>query len=305
MTDRPTGAPALDAGLEDLVNGAMAGVPPWRRSRTRRELLGYIEDALTDELSEGLSPAQAVAAVRARFGHADVVAEGFRSLPPPVWARGVRRSAAPMGVLVVGLILGLVLVQLRTPAQPGMQVALTPDPRQLELLHVQQVEDWHANLAAVGAANAHEVSSRLGVSPFGQRVLEPSVRAYQPEWLPDGFDPAHPSVFLSSSATILFFARDDADRAGVVIESLRPDRSTVFQIKERHVFPVQVGAAPGFYIDGEWEVRGPADEQPAPASWRTDRSHSILFTRDGLLVLVAGPADLDTDALLRIARSVR
>jgi hypothetical protein len=246
-----------------------------------------------------------VAAVRARFGRPEVVAEGFRALPPPVWARGVRRTAAPMGILVVGLVLGLVLVQMRSPAQPPMQVAVTPDAQQLQLLHVQQVEGLQADRATIYAANAHEVSSRLGVSPFRDQVLEPSVRAYQPEWLPAGFDPAGGAVFLTSSATILFYARDDADRAGIVVESLRPDRSTVFQVKERHVFPVQVGTAPGFYIDGEWEVRSTVDEQPAPASWRTDRSHSILFTRDGLLVLVAGPADLDTDALLRIARSVR
>ncbi len=87
---------------------------------------------------------------------------------------------------------------------------------------------------------------------------------------------------------------------------LRPDRSTVFQVKERHVYPVQVGTLPGFYIDGEWEVRGPDGEQSAPATWRTDRGRTLIFARDDLLVLVTGAADtLDVEGLLRIARSVR
>ena len=124
--------------------------------------------------------------------------------------------------------------------------------------------------------------------------------------MPEGFDPDRGALFLTSSATVQFFGDSRGDRPGIVVEVLRPDRSTVFQVKERHVFPLWVGMQPGFYIDGEWEVRGPQDEQSAPATWRTDRSRSLLFTHDGLLVLVAGPADVvGVEDLIRIALSLR
>jgi hypothetical protein len=222
-----------------------------------------------------------------------------------------------MGVAVLGLVIGLTLVQLQSP--PGPRYAgLGPDSAVLAsvraaqdpsaLLQVRQVPRLlePSAVAVARESNDHQVASRLGVARSSLRVLEPSVPALLPSWLPDGYHPARGALFLTSSATVQFFADERRDRAGIVIEALRPDRSSVFQVKERHVFPVQVGVLPGVYIDGEWEVRGPADEQPAPATWRTDRSHSVLFARDGLLVLVAGPADaVDVDDLLRIARSLR
>ncbi len=322
MSREPAGDhPPEAVEIEAMMQRALAGVPRWRRARTRRELTGYVEDALTDLLADGVTPREAVAILGRRFGDPDLVAAGFRAVPPPRIARGMQRSAAPLGVAVLGLVVGLALVQVRTSPSTGllatgdsrgtetmaMHPAPTPDEAQLSLLHVRQVD----NLVQGGTASApgvdYQVATRLGVSRSGTLVLEPSVPAMTPQWLPDGYDPNHGALFLTSSATIQYFADESrGQRSGIVVEVLRPDRSTIFQVKERHVFPVQMGWLTGFYIDGEWEVRGPTDEQPAPAAWRTDRSHSLLFSRDGYLVLVAGPADvIDADGLIRIARSVR
>lgn len=312
MTDRPTGVTLPDpAVLDGLLDSAVAGLSPWRKPRVRRELAGYVEDAVADLLAEGAAPDEAVESVRARFGRPELVAAGFRSLPPPPWARGLRRSAAPLGTVVLGLVLGLALVQARRPARTALptsasaQPVATPDTGQLVLAHMREVDGPPAGVPP-SDDGSFQVTSRLGVARTEPRVLEPSVPALAPAWLPDGFDPGDGRLLLTASASVQFFPRADASRAGIVIEVLRPDRSTVFQVKERHVFPIQVGTAQGFYIDGEWEVRGPRDEQPAPAAWRTDRSRSLLFARDGLLVLVAGPADvLDLEGLMRIARSLR
>lgn len=301
MTD-PLTAGREPVDLESLLDRAVAGVPRWRRDRTRRELAGYVEDAYTDLLTDGLAPAEARRVLRARFGSPDLIAAGFRSLPPPRWARPVRSSAGPLGAAVLGLVLGLALLQVRT-----MQ------PRQLTLedhmaqLHLREVAALQAPVTVPDTPAAGvQVAARLGVSRSGPRPLEPSVPALTPAWLPDGFDPDNGAPYLTGSATVQYFAAVRDGRPGIVVEVLRPDRSTVFQVKERHVFPVQSGPLFGLYIDGEWEVRGPRDEQPAPSTWRTDRSHSLLFSREGYLVLVAGPADvLDVDDLLRIARSLR
>jgi hypothetical protein len=296
------------AEIDAVLDRAVAGLPRWRRARTRRELAAYVEDALADLERDGLDAPAARQALRQRFGDPDMVAAGFRALPPPRWARQMRRSAGPIGAAVLGLVIGLTLVQVRgvnsgmTPGQPALAIQA-----QLDMLHVREVDGLQGAAAtdAAAAPAGYGVASRLGVAVPTAGVLEPSLPALTPTWLPDGFDPARSALFLTGSATVQFFSNVQPDRPGIVVEVLRPDRSTVFQVKERHVFPVQVGALPGFYIDGEWEVRGPADEQPAPATWRTDLSHSLLFARDGLLVLIAGPADtLDVDSLLRIARSV-
>ncbi len=296
--------------LAPLVERVVAGVPRWRRARIRRELLGYLEDALADLLAEGYSPEQAMALVRARFGDPDLIAASFRNLPPPRLAREVRRTAPPLGVAILGLVLGLALVQARLPdpATPADQptrllAAATPDEAELSLLHVRQVDRLHAPRVP---ATQYQVTARLGLVRAGPPPGTESVLpVLTPTWLPDGYQPARGQVFRTASTTVQYFP-DERGRPGIVVEVLQPDRSTVFQVKERHVFPVRVDGQAGFYIDGEWEVRGPQDEQPAPAAWRTDRSHSLLFSRDGLLVLVAGPADvLDVEGLLRIARSLR
>jgi hypothetical protein len=314
MIERPGGNAPSPADIDQVLDRAVVGVPPWRRRRVRRELAGYVEDAVADLLDEGMPPQQALATVRRRFGQPEMIAAGFKTVPPPQWARGVRRTAAPMGTIILGLVLGMALVQARTPGRTASErsalaaavLAATPDQERLTLLHVREVDQARVQAPPPGSEAGYQVASRLGVTRNEPRVLEPSVPAASPAWLPDGFDPAGGAVFLTASATVQFFARRETDLAGIVVETLRPDRSTVFQVKERHVFPVQVGTYQGFYIDGEWEVRGPVDEQPAPAAWRTDRSHSLLFARDGLLVLVAGPADvLDLEGLLRIARSLR
>lgn len=299
------------ATLAPLVERAVAGVPWWRRARTRRELIGYLEDALADLLADGHSPEQAVAIIRARFGDPDLIAASFRNLPPPRLAREVRRTAPPLGVAILGLVLGLALVQARMPAstdpvdQPTqLLAAATPDEAELSLLHVRQVDRLHAPGVPV---TQFQVAARLGLVRVGSPpASEPAPPVLTPGWLPEGYHPGRGQVFRTASTTVQYFPDERAGRPGIVVEVLQPDRSTVFQVKERHVFPVRVDGQPGFYIDGEWEVRGPQDEQPAPAAWRTDRSHSLLFSRDGLLVLVAGPADvLDVEGLLRIARSLR
>lgn len=298
------------ATLASLVERVVAGVPRWRRARIRRELIGYLEDALADLLAEGYSPDQAVAIVRARFGDPDLIATSFRNLPPPRLAREVRRTVPPLGVAVLGLVLGLALVQARMPAstEPAgrpahLLAAATPDEADLSLLHVRQVDRLHAPGVPI---TQYQVTARLGLVRTGSPpATEPTPPVLTPGWLPDGYHPGRGQVLRTASTTVQYFP-DERGRPGIVVEVLQPDRSTVFQVKERHVFPVRVDGQPGFYIDGEWEVRGPQDEQPAPAAWRTDRSHSLLFSRDGLLVLVAGPADvLDVEGLLRIARSLR
>jgi len=313
MRRDPAPGPAIShwPALAVLVERVVAGVPRWRRARIRRELIGYLEDALTDLLAEGYSPERALAVVRARFGDPDLIAAGFRNLPPPRLAREVRRTAPPLGVAILGLVLGLALVQARMPtpvtvAEPPARLlaAATPDAAELSLLHVRQVDRLHA----LGVPTTqYQVTARLGPVREGAAPgAEPALPVLTPAWLPDGYHPARGQVFRTASTTVQYFPDERAGRPGIVVEVLRPDRSTVFQVKERHVFPVRVDGQPGFYIDGEWEVRGPQDEQPAPAAWRTDRSHSLLFSRDGLLVLVAGPADvLDVEGLLRIARSLR
>lgn len=301
------------AELDRLLDRAVAGAPRWRRTSTRRELAAYIEDAFAEMRADGVPADQALRTLRVRFGSPDLVAAGFRALPPPRWARSVRVSAGPLGAAVLGLVLGLALLQLRTPTSNGRSElvavdagGLFPTQGNLARRHVREVASLRVPAADTAAgAVGYQVASRLGVVSLGPRVLEPSVPALTPTWLPSGYA-LDGALFLTGSATVQYFADERTGGAGIVVEVLRPDRSTVFQIKERHVFPVQVGTLPGFYIDGEWEVRGPRDEQPAPATWRTDRSHSLLFARDGLLVLVAGPADvLDADGLMRIARSLR
>ena len=308
--DPTAGGPATD--LDVLLDRAVAGLPRGRRRKTRRELAGYVEDAFTDLLAQGMDAVEAVESLQDQFGDPEAVAAGFRSLPPPRWARGMRTSAGPMSAVVLGLVLGLALVQMRGPANSSQLVdaALEAEPvvqAQKHRLHVREVDALQAPAAVMsGAADAYPVATRLGVPRPTERVLEPSVKAPEPAWLPDGYDPGRWELFLTPSLTTKYFPDQRGNRSGIVVEVLHPDRSTVFQVKERHVFPIQVGTAPGFYIDGEWEVRGPQDEQSAPGTWRTDRSHTLLFARDDLLVLVAGPADLlDLEGLLRIARSVR
>lgn len=315
MTD--TAGTVLSAGpgaIDQLLDSAVAGVPRWRRADMRRELASYVEDAVADLAADGVPPDKALSELRERFGDPDLIAEGFRTLPPSRWARGARSASGPLGMVILGLVLGLALVQARTPGRAGVTLmaeaankaapAQLPDRPDMALLHVREVESARPADVATGAGDLR-VASRLGLPANDQRVLEPSVPAMVPAWLPDGYDPATGAPFLTASATVQFFPHNAPDRPGIVIETLRPDRSTVFQVKERHVSPVRVGSFPGFYIDGEWQVRGPADEQSAPPAWRTDRSHSLLFARDGLLVLVAGPAELDMDSLLRIARSLK
>ncbi len=316
MTRRTPARPGASSEqvIDSLLSRAVAGVPVWRRSRTRRELRGYAEDALTELLDEGAEPEQALVELTTRFGDPESVSAGFRALPPPRLARNMQRSAAPLGVAVLGLVVGLALVQLQHPATrfdaaipAGSLVTLsaTPDSQQLAMLPVREVDRPAVAPAVNVAAREYQVASRLGVNRFSPQVLEPSVPALSPSWLPSGYDTAQGALFLTTSATVLYFAPERGDDAGIVIEVLRPDLTTVLQVKERHVFPVQRGALAGFYIDGEWEVRGPQDEQPAPPAWRTDRSHTFLFARDGLLVLVAGPASIDAEELIRIGRSLR
>lgn len=309
-----TDGTSAEQAINHLLSRAVTGVPLWRRSRTRRELRGYAEDALTDLLHDGATPEAAVAALEAQFGDPDTVAAGFRALPPPRLARGMQRSMAPLGVAVVGLVLGLALVQVQTPATrfqastPSdalVTLSATPDSQQLALLPVREVDHLAAAPAINTAAREYQVASRLGVSRFSPQVLQPNVPALSPAWLPAGYSTDQGALFLTTSATVLYFAHASGDQPGMVIEVLRPDLSTVFQVKERHVFPVQRGALAGFYIDGEWEVRGPQGEQPAPPAWRTDRSHTFLFARDGLLVLVAGPATIGAEELIRVGRSLR
>lgn len=296
--------------VEWLLDRAVAGVPRWRRARTRRELAAYVDDAYADLLREGVEPAEAVCLVRARFGDPDAIAADFRALPPPRWARPAQRGVAPAGVLVLGLVLGLALVQLHAPAQPSAgpaPLAETVERERLERLHVREVRVLQAPTESLppGAAELYPISRRLGATPAAWRALEPSVQALTPAWLPEGYDPGGAQLLITPSTTLQYFADTRGERPGIMVEVLRPDRSTVFQVKERHIRPVWVGDRPGFYIDGEWEVRGPRDEQPAPATWRTDRSRSVLFAWDDLIVLVTGPADLLETDLLRIARSLQ
>jgi hypothetical protein len=309
--------PGRPADVDALLDRAVAGLPRWRRARTRRELAGYVEDAVADLVGQGLDAGQAFELVCLRFGSPETVAAGFRSLPPPRWVRTVRGPAAPLSAAVLGLVLGLVLVSVArehlpaTDAPGTARVGVAPAvdeaaPAQIVARHVREVQRLEvAATDAAGTPGDHRVAARLGLPPSLSHVLEPSVPALTPAWLPPGYDESRGVLFLTTSATVQYFEHGTGERAGIVVEVLRPDLSTVFQVKERHVFPVQVGAQAGFYIDGEWEVRGPRDEQSAPAAWRTDRSHSLLFARDGLLVLVAGPADLHLEDLLRIARSLR
>jgi hypothetical protein len=297
------------ADVDTLLDRAVAGVPRWRRSRTRRELAGYVDDAYTELVEDGVEPREAARLLRARFGDPEMVAAGFRSLPPPYWTRGARRSAGPLSAAVLGLVLGLALVQLRTTdrtTQP-LFAAATAEPAQLERLHVREVNHLQAPALSgpPGTVDFYPVSRRLGVERSSPTVLEPSVQALTPRWLPEGYDPGRAELFLTASATVQFFDDAHGDRPGIVVEVLRPERSTVFQVKERYVRPARIGDLPGFYIDGEWEIRGPQDEQPAPATWRTDRSRTLLFAWDDLLVLVAGPADLLEAELVRIARSLQ
>lgn len=309
--------PRIGVQLDHLLDRAVAGVPPWRRPHTRRELAGYLEDAFVDLLGDGVSPDGAIAMLREQFGDPETVAAGFRALPAPRWARGARRAGSPLGAVMLGLVIGLALVHARTPAGGGSaaddaalgQVDGLQSSSRLAALHVREVSTLQLPNNETGgrAPLSYGVAARFGANSGSQElVLEPSVPALTPAWLPPGYDPEQAALFLTASGTTQFFADERGARAGIIVEVLRADRSTVFQIKERHVFPMQVGDAPGFYIDGEWEVRGPTDEQPAPASWRTDRSRTLLFARDDLLVLVAGPADVaEPESLLRIARSLR
>lgn len=308
--------PVEPVDIDSLLDHAVAGVPRARRGRTRRELAGYMEDAFADLLAEGRNAAEAADLLRRQFGDPATVATGLRRLPPPFWARGVQRSAAPLSVVMLGLVLGLALVQMQTARLTGARSAIeqgvlldaTPAPTLLAQMNVRQVDGLQVSdvSSTMVAAEPIRVSSRLGAPRPGPVVLEPSVPAMSPGWLPDGYDPGRGALQLHSSSTIQYFDHSGTDQAGIVVEVLRPDRATVFQVKERHIFPVRVGDQPGFYIDGEWEIRGPIGEQPSPATWRTDRSHSLLFQNGGYLILVAGPADvLDEKTLLRIARSVR
>lgn len=318
----PAGSPAAGrdgepVDVDVILDRAVAGVPCWRRRRTRRELAAYVEDAFADLLTEGMDAAEALDLLREQFGNPETVAAGFRALPPPRWARGARASAGPLSAAVLGLVLGLALLQTNAPAGRDPLVRSPTDgastgeaslQTQMALLRVQEVSELREPAAAApaGEVGDHRVAARLGVTAFAPRVLEPSVPALTPDWLPDGYNAARGELFLTSSATVQFFADERGERPGIVVEVLRPDRSTVFQVKEQHVFPLWVGELPALYIDGEWEVRGPLDEQPAPAAWRTDRSHSLLLARDDLLVLVAGPADiLGVEDLAHIARSLR
>jgi hypothetical protein len=300
--------PAMD--VDRLLDRAVAGVPRWRRARTRRELACYVDDACADLVSEGLDPGEAMRQIRARFGDPEPVASGFRSLPPPYWARPARRSAGPVGIAVLGLVIGLALVQVRTADRYGGSPALvaeTAEPARLQRLHVREVAALQAPVERMPATNVavYPISRRLGAVPAQPDVLEPSVQALTPAWLPEGYNADRGQLFLSPSATLQYFDDTRGEQPGIMVEVLRPDRTTVFQVKERHIRPITMGDRPGFFIDGEWEVRGPLDEQPAPATWRTDRSRSLLFAWDDLIVLVAGPAELQEADLLRIARSLQ
>lgn len=313
MTDPFTEATSCAATVERLLDDAVAGAPWWRRANARRELRTYLEDALTDVLAEGVSPRTALERVRGTFGTPELVAEEFRGIPASLLERGVRRGVAPLGVGVLGVVLGLALVQMQTPrggVPATAAIAVLPegagDSAALARRYVREVDRPPTTAVALTGASDYQVAARLGLTRSDTRTLDANVPALLPDWLPEGYNPEGGELFLTGSATVQYFPSATPDRPGIVIETLRPDRSTVFQVMERHVFPVGVGPFPGFYIDGEWEVRGPLDEQPAPGAWRTDRSHSLLFARDGLLVLVAGPADLlDIEGLLRIARSLR
>jgi hypothetical protein len=303
--------PNLSANDVDvLLDSAVAGVPRWRRGRTRRELAGYVDDVYAELVEEGVEPSEAVHLIRGRFGDPELVASSFRSLPPPYWARPARRSAGPLSAAVLGLVIALALIQVRGPAAGNtspLLVAETAEPARLERLRVREVSTLQApvNGSLTSAVEAIPVSRRLGLTRTEPLVLEPSVQALTPAWLPDGFEPARYALLLTASTTTQYFPELRGDQPGIVVEVLRPDLATVFQVKERHIRPVSVGSSPGFYIDGEWEVRGPLNEQPAPATWRTDRSRSLLFAWNDLLVLVAGPADLSEADLLRIARSLQ
>jgi hypothetical protein len=293
-----------------LLDSAVAGVPRWRRARTRKELAGYVDDAYAELIADGVEPSEALRLIRRRFGDPAVIASGFRALPPPYWARPARRSAGPLGAAVLGLVIGLALIQLRAPLHgnaPPTRVGETADPARLEQLRVRQVSTLQAPVTGVltSVIELIPVSRRLGLTRSEPLVLEPSVQALTPTWLPDGYDPGRFGLLLTPSTTTQYFSEAGGVLPGIVVEVLRPDLATVFQVKERHVRPVWVNGRPGFYIDGEWEVRGPLDEQPAPATWRTDRSRSVLFAWNDLLVLVAGPADLSEADLLRIARSLQ
>ena len=307
---RPSERQRFPAEVEELLDRAVAGAPRLQRGKARRELVAYLEDALADLAAEGQTPAEAASSVRSRFGDPERVADGFRAVPPPRALRRARRTAGPLSAAVLGLVLGLALVQMRAPlATPdAATLAATPSPALTE--YVREVDGLaasdEARAAAPTALGYQPVAARLGVARFDQDPLEPSLPALTPTWLPDGYDAATGALFLTPSMTAQLFTPATAWGKGIVVEVLRPDRSTVFQVKERHIFPVAIGQTVGYYIDGEWEIRGPQDEPPAPASWRTDRSRSVLFSRDGLLVLVAGPADvLDADTLVRISRSLR
>lgn len=294
--------------VELLLDRAVAGVPRRRRAGVRRELAGYVEDAFEEMLSQGLDVMQARRQLGARFGSPDAISAAFHALPPPRWVRQLRGAAGPLGVGVLGLVLGLALLQVTSPREAANDLhleAVVSSDAQTARRYVREVNTLVAPLGSI-APGAVQVTSRLGVPRAAAPVLEPSVPALTPTWLPDGYIPERGALFLTASATVQYFSDTRSGRAGIVVEALRPDRSMVFQVKERHVFQVALDGMPGFYIDGEWEVRGPEDEAPAPATWRTDRSHSLLFARDGLLVLVAGPADvLDMDGLVRVARSLR
>jgi hypothetical protein len=76
--------PDLSANDVDvLLDSAVAGVPRWRRGRTRRELAGYVDDAYAELVEEGVEPSEAVHLIHRRFGNPELIASGFRSLPPP------------------------------------------------------------------------------------------------------------------------------------------------------------------------------------------------------------------------------
>ena len=315
-TDAPAFLTLTD--FVDLLNSAVVGLPSRQRDQARRELSGYLVDLCEELAAEGLSPEEIKIEVCRRFGAPERVAVGFQRLPPPRWQRSLQRGVAPMTVSVLGLVLGLGLVQVRMP-HPESEAARAPAPVSGRYANakplpsskvyagqfVREVPGW----SGAGAARTTDylVAARLGVPALAtETVLEPSVPAFQPRWLPQGFDPERGQLFLTASATVQYFPRADGFGAGIIVEALRPERSTVFQVKERHVFPLNVGGAPGFYIDGEWEVRGPVNEQPAPATWRTDLSHSLLFVRGDYLVLVAGPADVLNELdLLKVAESLR